>query len=373
MTDRDELSGLRAARLARGWSQAEAARELAGLARTRGAPVASAASLKTLLSRWENGHSVPDPQYRTLLAVLYDRSIAQLALDRSGEGGSELTAALAASLAAAEVQRTGMHRWRQQLALARDLDDELGAAGAGELVNALVERLTDTLLHTVPRAARVELSGLLSESAALAGSQALDRTRHDQAWRRFDLARTAAAEAGRSAGAAVAVAGQAAVLVDIGVPGDAVQLLEETPPIPDGTAQTRLDAALALARAATGEQHASRLAIAAAVRRLLRAGADPVDRSDGPPVRAADLHRWQGRVLVTLGDAGAAEPLRRALASGLPSTRHRAAVHADLAIALHAGRPAEAAQHARTARELAAGIGSARIPARLAELGGPGP
>jgi hypothetical protein len=90
-------------------------------------------------------------------------------------------------------------------------------------------------------------------------------------------------------------------------------------------------------------------------------------------VRAADLHRWQGRVLVTLGDAGAAEPLRRALASGLPSTRHRAAVHADLAIALHAGRPAEAAQHARTARELAAGIGSARIPARLAELGGPGP
>jgi transcriptional regulator with XRE-family HTH domain len=369
MTDRDELSGLRAARLARGWSQADAARELAGLARTRGAPVAATASLKTLLSRWENGHSVPDPQYRTLLAVLYDRSIAQLALDRPDEGGSELTAALAASLAAAEVQRTGMHRWRQQLALARDLDDELGAAGASELVNALVERLVDTLLYTVPRSARAELAGLLSDAAALAGTQALDRTRHDQAWRRFDLARTAAAEAGRSVGTAVAVAGQAAVLVDIGVPGDAVQLLEETPPIPAGTAQARLDAALALARAATGERHASRQAIAAAERRLLRAGADPVDRSDGPPVRPADLHRWQGRVLVTLGDAGAAEPLRRALAAGLPSTRHRAAVHADLAMALHAGRPAEAAEHARTARELAAGIGSARIPARLAELG----
>ena len=64
MTHRDRPSGLRAAREARGWSQSEAARELASLARSRDTPVASAASLKTLLSRWENGHSAPESQYR---------------------------------------------------------------------------------------------------------------------------------------------------------------------------------------------------------------------------------------------------------------------------------------------------------------------
>ena len=84
----------------------------------------------------------------------------------------------------------------------------------------------------------------------------------------------------------------------------------------------------------------------------------------------ADLHRWHGRALVTLGDPDAVEPLRRALAGDPRSTRDRAAVHADLALTLHGARPEEAASHASTARRLAAGIGSERIPGRLASLGG---
>jgi transcriptional regulator with XRE-family HTH domain len=42
--------------------------------------VASAASLKTQLSRWENG-TVPDEPYRTLLAELYDRELGELGID----------------------------------------------------------------------------------------------------------------------------------------------------------------------------------------------------------------------------------------------------------------------------------------------------
>jgi transcriptional regulator with XRE-family HTH domain len=370
MTDREGLPGLRAARTARSWSQSEAARELAALARSRGTPVAATASLKTLLSRWENGHAVPDPQYRALLADLYGRSVTELGLRVAVPPGSDTADGLTAALAAAAAgHRGGMGLWRQQLRLARELDDELGAAGAGELVNALVERLAESLVHTVPRPARADVAGLLTDAAALAGTQALDRTHHAAAWRRFDQARAAALEAELPAAGAVAAAGQAAVLVDIGEPATAVELLEQTPPVPDGSAQARLDAALALANAAAGQRQASRRAIASAEHRLHRARPDLLDRPTGSPVELVDLHRWQGRVLVTLGDAGAVRPLRRALDAEPRSARHRAAVHADLALTLHAERPVEAEAHARTARQLATGIGSERIAARLAGLG----
>ena len=42
--------------------------------------VASAASLKTQLSRWENG-TVPDEAYRTLLAELYERELGELGIE----------------------------------------------------------------------------------------------------------------------------------------------------------------------------------------------------------------------------------------------------------------------------------------------------
>jgi transcriptional regulator with XRE-family HTH domain len=371
MTEPDGSSGLRAARVTRGWSQSQAARELTALARARGSPVASTASLKTLLSRWENGHSAPDAAYRSLLADLYGRTPTELGLVPATEPGGGPTADLVTALAGAAIGGdAGTHLWRRQLDLAHELDDQLGAAGAGELVEALVERLGETLLHTVPRSARVALAGLLVDAATLAGTQALDRAHHDRAWRRFDQARTAALVGGRTA--AGAAAGQAAVLVDLGRPSTAIELLEQVHPVPEGPAQARLHAALAVAAAAGGESQASRRAIAAAERRLRLAPHDLLDHGERPAVELADLHRWQGRVLVTLGDPDAPEPLRQALDAGPRSARHRAEVHADLALALHAGRPQEAAAHARTARRLATGIGSARITARLSALGNPG-
>ncbi len=370
MTDRDHGSPLRAARTARGWSQSDAARELAAFAGSRGAAVGTATSLKTLLSRWENGHSTPEPQYRALLADLYGRSGAELGLAGAGEplAGADggLLAAFASAAAAAGA---GVQLWRRQLELARELDDELGAAGAGDLVKAQVDGLARTLLHTVDRSTRADVAAVLTAAAALAGAQALDRTRYDQAWRSYDQARVAAREAELPIGAAVAAAGQAAVLVDVGDTGAAITLLEQTMPVPDGDAQVRLDLAMALARAAAGQPRSSRQAMSAAAERLHRTRIDLVDRRDGPPVELADLHRWQGRVLVELGDQDAVEPLRRALAAGPRSTRHRAAVHADLALVLRDDRPQESAEHASAARRLATGIGSQRIAARLAGLG----
>jgi hypothetical protein len=68
---------LQAARRTRGWSQARAVWELARLAKRKGVKTASAASLKTELSRWENGHVTPD-YYQTLLCELFRSTPGEL-------------------------------------------------------------------------------------------------------------------------------------------------------------------------------------------------------------------------------------------------------------------------------------------------------
>ncbi|MEJ2888329.1 helix-turn-helix transcriptional regulator [Actinomycetospora aeridis] len=74
------MVSLRDARRERGWSQTTAVARLRELAERGEVDVASAASLKTQLSRWENG-TVPDEPYRTLLAELYDSELGELGVD----------------------------------------------------------------------------------------------------------------------------------------------------------------------------------------------------------------------------------------------------------------------------------------------------
>jgi transcriptional regulator with XRE-family HTH domain len=71
---------LRRARQQCGWSQARLIYALQREARLAGIRIASAASLKTQLSRWENGHCVPDAVYRTLLCQVYGASPVDLGL-----------------------------------------------------------------------------------------------------------------------------------------------------------------------------------------------------------------------------------------------------------------------------------------------------
>jgi transcriptional regulator with XRE-family HTH domain len=366
VTGRVGAGGLRAARAARGWSQSQAARELAALARSSGAPVAGAASLKTLLSRWENGHAVPEPQYRALLGELYGRTPAELGIagppaDPEAAGApARFRAALAA---AAAVDDAVLELWREQLDVATRLDHELGAAGAGELVRALVERLDETVRHVIDPSRRAAVAAVLAPAATIAGAQELDRSRPDLAWHHYGRARTAAVEAGLPDTAADAVAGQATVLLDVDAAAAAVALLDGA----DGQqlprpARVRLAGARAAAAAALGDAAGARRAIA-----------DVDAAAPTIAVEVVDLDRWHGHALAVLGDPAAAHPLRRALAAPPRSVRHRAAVHADLALVLAAEHPDDAASHARAARELAERIGSTRTQERLAERRPPRP
>ena len=74
---------LQAARHARGWSQVRAVSELIKAARLKNVTVASAQSLKTELSRWENGHVTPT-HYRKLLCDIYNSTPGDLGFGIQG-------------------------------------------------------------------------------------------------------------------------------------------------------------------------------------------------------------------------------------------------------------------------------------------------
>lgn len=214
-------SALRAARHAQGWSQIEAARALAELARTRGVPVASPASLKTQLSRWENGHATPEQPYRTLLAELYPGWHPPRA-DPIGPA-DRLRARLAA---AAAVDDEVVALWHTQLATAQQLSDRLGTAGAASAVRALAEQLEAVLPHLPdPRRLR-PVAVLLARTCLLAGVHALDGGDPDAAHARFTRAGEAAGAAADPDLAVQAAIGRARALHEVGAAGAAQAVLE---------------------------------------------------------------------------------------------------------------------------------------------------
>ena len=110
--------------------------------------MASPASLKTQLSRWENGHATPEAPYRALLAELYAESGPELPFPDHGPAATGPVERLQARLAAAAaVDAEVIALWRTQLATAQQLDRRLGAAGAATAVRALLEQLDAVLPH----------------------------------------------------------------------------------------------------------------------------------------------------------------------------------------------------------------------------------
>jgi transcriptional regulator with XRE-family HTH domain len=190
---------LRAARQGRGWSQSEAAGRLAALASRRGAGAARPDSLKTQLSRWENGHATPAPEHRALLAELYASTATDLGLEPAtpvgdAGGADRLRAALARSEA---VDEHGLDLLHDQLRATAALDHRLGTAAAHAATSAQVEQLGDLLAHCTDPATTGRLAALLAGAALLAADQERDRDAPDLAWRAYTVAADAARRAGR--------------------------------------------------------------------------------------------------------------------------------------------------------------------------------
>lgn len=368
---------LRAARMARGWSQSRAASELVSLAADRGVPVAGPASLKTQLSRWENQHAVPEAQYRALLRELYSGTGVELGLPSADDGtdapGGEADVLRARLRASAALDDSAIELLRGQLEAARGLDERLGASAVAGSVRAQLSHLEEALLHAVRPSLRRRLAWLVAEASTLAGRIALDQAKPSDAWRSYEIARAAAREADSAVLLGYAMAEQASVLIEVGERDAALSSVEQAIALATGGAPAPMrawfEASRGEALAVNGAVDETHRAYRHAEQRL--AERPRVDVQVPPlPILTFDriaLHRHRGHAHQVLHeDEAAIADLEAALRAGGGSARDIANLHVDLARAHRAvGHADAAARHARSARDIATRIGSVRVAARL--------
>ncbi|MGQ0481510.1 MAG: hypothetical protein ACT4O0_10870 [Pseudonocardia sp.] len=365
---------LRAARLSRGWSQAEAATALAALAAERGVMVAAPASLKTQLSRWENQHVVPEGHYRVLLGELYGRTEAELGiLGTTASGDVDQEASLQADVASTNsVDDASLELLRTQLSATIALDDRLGATAVTDALHGQLSHLERLLTHAVDRTVRRNLAELVFGASICAGRIERDMCRAAIAWRHHERARLAAFDAGSALLRGCAMAEQAQLLVESGhdvLARDLIgQALEIAGPQAEGPTGAWLSARHGDVMAALGDRAECRSAYARARDRLrpdLR-----IDISIPQTLitlDTRDLLRDRGHASHLLMDqAGAIADLEEALNEGGGTIREVAGIHVDLAHAFGATeRPSSARAHTTIARDITARIGSTRLAARL--------
>lgn len=368
---------LRAARVARGWSQNRLIHEIELYAARRAVRVVSTASLKVYVSDWENGRRVVSAPYTTILRALFGLTDAELfgSVVPSPlvmvDGYAELLAQIDA---ARSVSESVVSTFLDQTEAFRTLDRQMGAAQLVDAMDKHLETLNDALTFAVLPSARMPVAEALAGAATLAAWQALDVGAADRAWRRYELAKQAAREAEQPKFLAHAMGEQAYVLADAGKLDLAVQLVSEALLIRGlpGRLMAWLLSVQAELHALNGDAAQCRQFLDLATSAypsddLLR---DP----DMPSIflTAGHLARWRGHSLALVGDTEAVTESYTALeAMDSTFTRAQAGLRCDLAQAhLVRGELGDAAQQLSVARMLAKRTGSVRHLRRINRLSG---
>lgn len=373
-------TGLKAVRTARGWSQDRLVHEMQRFAERRLLDIASAASLKTYVSEWENGRRAITDRYAGILRPLLGATDAELRGETEApkpqvDGYADLLSRIDA---AGSLSESMVPSFLAQTELLRTMDRQMGATGLVDQMNGHLTAMEEALTFAVLPGARRPIATALAGASTLAAWQALDAGAVDRAWRRYELAKKAAQDAESPLYLAHAMGEQAYVLADAGRPQLAVELVRDAQRTQPERQSLRLRAWLAAAEAelcaAAGPEMES-----AARTALERATALLPD--DGE-VRDADmlsiflntghLKRWRGNVLAKLGDASAMEELYASLDSADESfVRANSGLHCDLTQAhLARGELDEARSHLQKARLLANRTGSVRFRRRVELLTG---
>ncbi|GAB1509109.1 tetratricopeptide repeat protein [Actinophytocola sp. KF-1] len=336
-----------------------------------GIPVMSEASLKTKLSVWENGRTAVSPTYQRLFRDIYGLTNEELGFPPELDDGEveELRSRLTI---ARSVDAGTVKLFRQQVENVRHVDRQFGGITVLDELRSQIAQIERLLSYSTMRGQRETLAGVLTEAAALAGWEALDRNAIRQAWDHHERAKAGAREAGSPQLLAHAMAQQAFILIDIGEVNAAVEQLNQARALVAHSAPALLRTWLT---AAYGE------GLAAAGRRddALRAFDEADALLPNDPVNpelpflflaGAHLDRWRGNALSRLGEPDAIDQLSHALPRLPPDfTRARTVMLVDLAYAYAAAGDREAAQaHARQAKRLAMQIKSDRQLGRLNRL-----
>jgi tetratricopeptide (TPR) repeat protein len=328
-----------------------------------------------MLSRWENGHvEVTEPGYRKLFREFYGRTNEELGFpaDIEGDGIEELRDRL---LVARSIDHSTLELFQSQINNLRNSDQHFGAIEILDQLNNLVRQIESVRTFSVSAMHRERLAAILTDARTLAGWTALDRGSQLQAWQYHEDAKVSAREADSPYLLAHATAQQAVILLDIGEPAAAVELLEHARYVAENRAPSLLRTWLAAAHgeglAAAGRHDESLHAFDQAHALM---PSDPVD-PQMPFLLLNDGHlsRWRGSALLRLGNQDAINSLEAAAreldSSPRSAIRGQLSMYVDLAFAYAAaGDTRGAVDYARKARQLAARIGSDRQRQRLATL-----
>ncbi|WP_189534633.1 helix-turn-helix domain-containing protein [Streptomyces roseolilacinus] len=373
-------TGLRAARTARGWSQDRLVYEMGRFAEQRLLDIASAASLKTYISEWENGRRTITDRYAGILRPLLGVTDTEL------RGGAEPTPPQADGYEdllsridlAGSLSKSMVQSFFDQTELLRTMDRQMGATGLVDQMNGHLAAMEDALTFAVLPDTRRPIAIALAGASTLAAWQALDAGAVERAWRRYELAKKAAQDAESPLYLAHAMGEQAYVLADAGRPQLAVELVRNAQQTQPERQSPRLRAWLAAAEAelcaaAGAGMESDALAAMERATALL-----PDDGESRDPemlsifLNTGHLTRWRGNVLAKLGDGSAMEELYASLEGADPSfVRARSGLHCDLVQAhLARGELDDARTHLQQARLLANRTGSVRYRRRVELLTG---
>ncbi|MEV7807415.1 helix-turn-helix domain-containing protein [Microbispora sp. NPDC088329] len=312
------------------------------------------------------------PDHARMLLGLAPLDIASPTGDH-GDKHQEQTAELTARIeAAAAIDSTMVMILNTDTNNLRLLDRRLGSAAIADKMRAQISQIQRAHRHAVRPGIRAQLAHVLAQTESLAGWQAINTGALNDAWNHYENAKAAAREADDPAVIAHVCAEQAYVLMDLGQPAQATELLQYVHATHRDRIPIRLrswlSAAEAEAAAILGDEATCRAALDQAAALLPDGNSDP-----DMPYLSLDIHhlaRWRGNCLVRFGDPGTIEDLRSALA-GMDGTYNRAeaALRCDLGHALLAMGDPEAAQpHIQRARHLATMTGSRRQRKRIDEL-----
>ncbi|MGO1049309.1 tetratricopeptide repeat protein [Crossiella sp. CA198] len=366
---------LRAVRHQLGYSADAVIKLVLSRASALGLAVMTATSLKTKLSRWENGHEAVSEPYQRLFRDVYGRTNEELGFppELIDDEAEELRNRL---IVARRVDAETVEVFRRQVNDVRHRDRRFGGVTLLDQLRSSIREVETTLRHGAAQGLREALAGVLTEASTLAGWESLDRNAVGQAWNHYERARAAAREADSPALLAHATAEQAFVLIDLGETGRAVEQLTEARTLAGRAVPPLLNAWLAAAHGeglAAAGRRAEALRAFDAARALLPS--DPVDPA--LPflfLAGAHLDRWRGHALARLGEPDAITHLHEALPR-LPVEfiRARTGMLVDLAFAYAAVGDRDAAlDHSRQARRLGSQIKSDRQLRRLGRLVLPG-
>jgi len=210
---------LQAARLEIGWKQTQTIHALRQAANDESVSIATIRSLKTMLSRWENGHDYPDAVGQRLLCRIYGRTPKELGFVREDQGS--LVLARVAPAVAPEMVTYFRNVFTEHLRA----DNLMGPHHLVDVVRAQTT-LLDQMLPNARGGVRQDLLMLAFRYNELAGWLYQDAGNPESAMRYTDRSMEYALEIGEIRETAYALMRKADIAADLEKPDRVIGLTD---------------------------------------------------------------------------------------------------------------------------------------------------